>query len=629
MTLTGNLLSSACVGGAATYSTTVTCPAGTTDCATLTGLAPGIWKHQVSTGAQNQATKSVLVADDPNGIANLVSWTVFATVFSVDRTDDVTTNPTPLCPSVLGSPTCTLRQALLGGAIAPPPLLIQFDPAVFPAGQETAVQLAQSGSLRMAGQGMTVDGTDPNGDPSFPGDPRNRRVLLPSSGATLVFSNQGANLIGLSLQRPALVNGATPGDIVRFDGTLGLADQNLIAHCRIYGGAGALTLKSSAHDCIAGVGGAGHDWSRANIVRDTEITACPDKAVKTTSLAYIAVQDSWVHHNIGGGLQATLSGNLEADRNIIELNGYNASAQVFLDANGIAANGASATTPNSPSVIQTNGNLFRYNSSRGISVQELSQATITNDFTCGASNSATNGQNGIAIFNSTASSAHAVVRGVASVYNGRNGATITNQSTGDFGQSGDDGNNAFAQNAANANLRRHNYDNSNTQTTASASGNQWQHCYADPANPMASCDGPLNLDVSGSVITDIPQAHRSAALTLPMTIQTVEPSKPLAGELVHISGHGFNAIDGYPAGGNCTDSIALNNSCSPIVGTCVQYEAAPGQWIDLPVQAVTPNHIVVQAPATTLCVAPLTLRVQRLDYAGNVVTATALVCTNS
>jgi hypothetical protein len=337
-----------------------------------------------------------------------------------------------------------------------------------------------------------------------------------------------------------------------------------------------------------------------------------------------------VHHNIGGGLQATMSGNLEADRNVVELNGYNATAQVFLNANGIAANGAFETTPNTPSVLHTNGNIFRNNSSRGISVQEASTATISNDFSCGASNDATNGQNGIVIFNNTTSPASATVRGSAFVYNGRNGAAIADQSSADFGQnSPDGGNNAFTQNATNSLLGGHNLDNSSTLANVPAVSNQWQHCYADPANPSAACDGDLSFDINGSVSYTPSEAQQADVNTVPLTIQSVVPSKAKAGDLVYITGSGFNAIDGYPPGGNCLTTVQQSNSCDPISGTCVQYEVSPGQWIDLPVQAVTPTEIVVQMPAAITCAQPVTVRVQRLDYSGAVVSATQTFCTNS
>jgi hypothetical protein len=584
-------------------------------------------------GSQNQYTKTVIIAADPNGAPNLISWTAFKTVLTVDRTDDISANPTPQCPSAPGTTTCTLRQAMLAGTSAAAPLLIQFDPVVFPPASATTVQLSQATALPIAGYQMTIDGTDPDGNPSLRGDPYHRVVVLPASGATFTFSNQFARLVGLSINRPTLSNGATPQDVIRFDGTLGPCHQSAVINCRINGGGSALTAKLSAHDCISGFGGAGANWATANVVHNTEVTACPDKGVKSTTLAHLTVQNSWLHHNLGGGVQATLSGNIKAEGNVIEFSGYNATTQVTDTANGLAANGSNSAiapiSPNTPSELETNGNIVRSSSARGISVQELSTATITNDFSCGAINAATNGQNGIAIFNSTASAASAVVRGTTSIYNGRNGATVTDQSIGDFGQDVAHGNNAFTQNATNSALGGHNLDGSTAQATVSAIGNQWQHCYADPSNPGAVCDGPIALDLNGSINASAPQPYRAAAGTLPVVINSIVPAKAAAGDLVRIVGSGFNAIDSFPSGGNCTTTIQQNNTCDPLVGNCVQYETSTGQWLDLPVQAVTPTHLVVQLPANFTCARPGTLRVQRRDYTGAIVSGTTTFCTNS
>ena len=635
VTFTGTLLAPSCAGGTTSFTTTVTCSAGLGACLSVSGLASGVWKHEINVGAQDQYQKTLIVADDPNGVANTISWVVFPTVLTVDRMDDVSSNPTPQCPSAPGTPTCTLREALSAGATATAPLLVQFDAAVFPAGTSTTVQLSQTASLPIAGFEMTVDGTDANGDPTFHGDPHNRVIGLPNSGAGFVFSNRRARLVGLFLRRPSLADGATPGDIVRFDGSSGQTEQNAIVNCKIDGGGSMLTTKSTAHDCVEAFNGAGTGWDSANLVDNCELTACPDKGAKSATLGYLWVRDSWVHHNIGGGIQATQSGNVQADRNIIEYNGYNATAQVFFEANGLAANGANIsvepTTPAIPSALRTEANIIRNNSSRGISVQELSIATIRNDLSCGAISGGTGGQNGIAIFNSTANSAAATVRGVAAVYNGRNGATVTNQSSGDFGQDGPDGgNNAFTQNATKPGLGGHNFDAASAQTGVFALNNQWQHCYADSAQPAATCDGNINLDINGSA-TYVPAApYRGDSDTLALTIQSFSPTKAVAGDLVHISGGGFNAVDGYPPGGNCTTTIQENNICDgAIAGTCVQYEASPDVWEDLPVESVTPTEIVVRLPAHINCSKPANVRVQRLDYTGTVVSASKVFCTNS
>lgn len=634
VTFTETALTASCFGGTTSFTASTICAEGSTECLAVPGLVSGVWRHQISVGLQNQYQKSIIVAADPNGTANAIFWVAFKTVLTVDRTDDVSSDPTPQCPSVPGTHTCTLRQAMMAGVTAPAPLLVQFDPAVFPAGTPTAVQLTQSANLPIAGYRIMVDGTDPNGDPTFRGDPYNRIVVLPPRGATIDFSNQWAAVVGLFLQRPTLADRARPYDMILFDGTGGMTQQNRVVNCKLDGGGGNLTVKSVGQDCIEGSGGAGTNWSAANLVQNTEVTGCPDKGVKATTLAFLVVRDSWVHHNIGGGIQATLSGNIEADRNVIEYSGYNTAAQVFPDANGLSANGANAsvspTTPNTPSVLQTNGNIIRYSSSRGISVQGLSTASIGNDLSCGAMNRGTNAQNGIAIIEAVGAVPAVTVRGTTTVYNGRSGAAINGQGTADFGDGSlDPGNNAFTQNATNGGLGGHNFDNSSGQTGVPAIGDQWQHCYADSQHPAGTCDGDIGLDVSGPVNFEPPQPNRTDASSLPLVVQGFSPTKAKAGDLVHINGSGFDAISGYPTGGDCTTTIEQNNACdTPTGGNCVQYEVSPGVWVDLPVQSVTPTEIIVQLPPAITCSQPVNIRVQRIDYTGAPVTATQVFCTN-
>ncbi len=632
VTLAGMLVTPSCAGGTIGFEQTVACGTGTTACLALTGLASGIWTYHIATGAQSQYQRGIVVAADPSGTPNVISWVAFKTVLSVDRVDDVSANPVPQCPSLPGAHTCTLRQAMSAGATAPAPLLVQFDPVVFPAGRLTTIQLTQSDAMPIDGPGMVVDGTDPDGKPSVRGDRPSRVVRLPASDGNFVFTNTGSALVGLSLQRPTLSLGAQPGNIVVFDGTSGRAQHDLILNCKIDGGGSALTTKLVGQDCIQGWRGAGADWSAANVVQNTEVTACPDKGVKATTLAFVKVVESWLHHNIGGGIQATLSGNIEADRNLVEYSGYIGRSQVYVDANGLAANGADAiATPAVPSVLRTDGNVVRNSSSRGISVQGLSSAVVTNDLSCGAVNGGTAGQNGIAIFNSSADAAVATVRGVAAVYNGRNGATLADQSTGDFGQAGSGGgNNAFTQNATNGGLGGHNFDNSSTQIDVPALGNQWQHCYADATHPAATCDGNVALDINGSVSVAAPQSYRADAGTLPIRIAGLYPTKAAAGEMVRIVGSGFNAIDAYPARGNCTASIQRGNRCGrQIVGNCVEYQSAQGLWRPLRVESVTPTEIVVKLPRRFRCAQPTAIRVRRLDHTGTPVAATGIFCTNS
>jgi len=396
---------------------------------------------------------------------------------------------------------------------APSPLLIRFDDDIFPAGAQTAVALSQSTSLTLQGTGVVIDGTDENGQPALSGNPAgspgsaqyNRKVILPTSGSTLVIRTAGASLIGLFIQRSDLGTGTNPnGNVVYFTGGSG-TQLNRIVNCKVDGGAGHFTGKLAGKDCINGDSSAGQNWANANTVQNTEVTACPDKGVKsdgTGGSAYIVVQDSWVHNAIGGGIQATQGGALESDRNVVECNGRGG-----YDCSGpVAYSSASGIDDNVGSTLHSSDNISRGNLNRGISITS-GTATVTNDFACG--NKAGAGQNGIAVLDNNNGSftgtATATIRGSAAVYNGRNGATVLVMQAGtsaDFGTSPTPparGNNAFTQNNT-GNLGGHNFDNSTTAPPTptpmaspipiSALGNEWQHCYA--SSPALNCNGPIS-----------------------------------------------------------------------------------------------------------------------------------------
>lgn len=70
------------------------------------------------------------------------------------------------------------------------------------------------------------------------------------------------------------------------------------------------------------------------------------------------------------------------------------------------------------------------------------------------------------------------------------------------------------------------------------------------------------------------------------------------GGLIHITGTGFNAIEGAEAAAGATGCSSLQNSCSPLRGTCVEIEDPPASnnYRPAEVVAVTPTHLVVKSP---------------------------------
>jgi hypothetical protein len=170
--------------------------------------------------------------------------------------------------------------------------------------------------------------------------------------------------------------------------------------------------------------------------------------------------------------------------------------------------------------------------------------------------------------------------------------------------------------------------------TRKAEGNQWQHggdgaaCRASRVRAKDVAPANAHLDV------DPCEAYRNP--TAGTSVVDVFPRAARVGELVHIVGSGFNAIEGYAsndgAGGatSCAE-LAAGNTCGDVPrGTCVEFERLDGGWNRATtVLAVTPTHLVVESPID--CGVPRRIRVRRKRADGSGVTFTspsAIFCTN-
>ncbi len=164
----------------------------------------------------------------------------------------------------------------------------------------------------------------------------------------------------------------------------------------------------------------------------------------------------------------------------------------------------------------------------------------------------------------------------------------------------------------------------------------------------ASCDlnniQSFDINSTSKVAVSSPQAQRNPG-SLTIATDGVFPKKVAnVGDVVHITGSGFNAIEGYnayqpgtngcPAGGGvcpaATDCAALEvgNTCTPSVkGTCVEFfDLATQQWVAaLDILAVTPTELVVTSPIA--CSAPTRVHIKRLDSNGQEVVFPPLTST--
>ncbi len=555
LTLSGERLGQQCLAGtlATSYRLTIACSGtGVALCGQIGSLAPGTWHHAINlvsphTG-QTQQQATLLVADS---VPNPVRFTAFASVLTVRNAAN----------EGAGS----LRSVLQNADAAVKPLLIQFDPAAFPAAVPTAIRLSFQLPL-LAANDVTIDGTDATGAVG-------NRIIdaggLPIGALAITAARN--HLIGLYLRNA----GVNDRDVLSISGAS--ADANVIEH--------SVIEDSASADGIGIDGQAGKDFGdTANVIRYCEVRGAADKGVKVTTGSYARVEDSWVHDNANGGIQATLGGHVQATRNLVERN-RGSTAQNGLSANAQDDNSA----PTGASELNSSGDISRANGANGMSVRALAVARSTDDYL------ANNGSSGVRVFNDVGPPASAVVEGTSAVCNAVDGAVVANASSADFGGGalGSAGNNAFAQNnlpGGGANLRNA------TGQPVSAVNDQWEHCGHDLTCDAAAIAAYDLADHAAHTAFVPAQAHRTQQ---PPVITAVAPPAGRRGELLRIFGSGFNVIDGLFAENQCGD-VRGRNRCAPLRGNCVGIDG-----ISAPVEAVTPTMLVVHWPFT--CVQPVPL----------------------
>jgi hypothetical protein len=537
---------------------------------TITNLAPGLWVHSFrvhnpNTG-QRQYRQTLLLA---NGGTNRVSFTVMASVFTVRNPDD-------------GSGSSTLRDAVRNSANAAKPHLIQFDEITFPSGEPTSIVL-NSALPALTGAQVTIDGTDADGTAG-------NRIIDAGGRAIAGFTLSGTanTLVGLRIRN----TGGNNRDVLSIAGAE--AKQNRIERCIID--------TSTTGDAVGVDDAAGGDFlQNANVITDTEIYGASDKGIKVTTGSHLRVERSWLHDNVNGGIQATLSGNVLAMDNLIERSTGTATAQ-----NGLSVNGAALDTPMVPSQLFAYGNIARFNGGNGLSLRGYSVAFVDGNYF------SANQRDGIRL-SSEGDSPSAVIEGSSAVCNAVNGATVEGMAQGDFGGGplGSHGGNAFTQN--NLPGGAENFLNLIGDTTF-AVNNQWEHCgTAATCNEQTVAD--YDIGDHGRITVFKPaQAHRTGVAP---AITAVRPSSGKAGDLVRILGNGFNAIDGHDAQ-QCAD-LTVRNRCAPLRGNCVRIGDVPAV-----LEAVTPTMLVIRLPFTCVEPVPLTVTTQ-----GGGISAPALLCTNA
>lgn len=542
---------------------------GVSVCGEIT-LAPGAWRHALhliepATGQQQYRTSLVLAGVAPARLR----FTAYAGVFDVDTVEDTAPG--------------ALRTALQMAPTLPKPLLIQFDPEIFPPGVRTAILLS-SKLPALASDEVTIDGIDPAGAAG------NR--VVDAAGlpiAALSITGGGNQLLGLRLRN----SGANNRDVLSLSGPLAVG--NVIERVIVENAASA--------DGIGVDQEAGADFdASANVIRDCEVTGAADKGIKVTTGAHARIERTWVHDNVNGGVQATLGGHIEVESSLVERN-RGGSAQ-----NGIVANDTDSNVePTDVSEVITRGNISRGNGANGLAVRQAARGEIHQDYLAG------NATSGLRVYNDVGGPASASVEGIAAVCNGSHGGAVADRSTADFGGGAADspGNNAFAWNGLSGS--GYNFYNA-TGTLISAVDNLWEHCGFAP-----SCDDDAiaRLDLSAPALTAF-QPSRPLADARGPTLTELAPSAGRRGDLMRIFGSGFEAIYAGASADVCSDPSAWNR-CEPLRGNCVRVGG-----VEAVVEAATPSMLAVRLPFT--CVEPVLVEV--VTEAAPSSPANISVCTN-
>lgn len=605
------------------------------------GLAPGVWRHQVAVAATDQLQTRQSLLIDESGNANVLSWALFDHVFIVNQTTDAGDS---VCDG-----TCTLRDAVLAANASVGRPLIRFAAAL------PEVQVTQLAAMLITKSGTMIDGTDADGDPS-PLEPFASRTYpiqvrmtapnlgpLPADcpcteGDAGALRIQAANieLRGLALYRQHAAEGTIccgDQDLVAFDG--GSAGSRLDT-LLLDGGAAAMmsaevpgseTRPPTGKDCVD-ADGTGAPESHPVVVRNSEVRFCFDRGIKSKAGA-LRVEDSWVHHNLRGGLFAqspgmgSAVGLIVAHRNLIEENGVNCpSGDAASCGVGqlVARAGASELSAQGPFTrLETDGNVIRDGVLQGIFLQTSSEAEIRRDYVCGINRGS--GGKGILVKKLAGAESDVRVRESTFAYNDDAGAKLDDAVSADFGTDGGAGagRNAFTQNGA---IPRRNFVNVlSPLVVAPARGNQWQRCYAGPppladaCNEQSLSDGDTNNSIGLGDRVDVGAALAHAGTAAPM-LDSVVPARAVAGQAVQLRGGGFDAVSGHSGGvgGDCRD-LATGNVCDPLRGMCVEFWVG-GDWIEAAdVLGVTPTAITVRLPFD--CAEPVIARVRRLDLDSN------------
>jgi hypothetical protein len=652
--LSGSRLSGPPAGGRAVAYGPIVVSLGASAAATetATGLAPGIWLHEVSVAetAQEQFRQSLVI--DDTGAPAVIDWHLFEDVFVVTDGGDAGDGT---CDA-----SCTLRDATLAANAAPAPALVRFSVAAVGVTQLAAIPLQMTGGM--------IDGTDAAGNPSpvapFTGRSYPVTVTLTApnlapgpgdcpcsegDGGALRVQGEGIEIRGVHVKRQLAPEGTIccgDQDLIAFDaGSAGSRIDTVL----LDGGAAAitdanvppsLTWPATGKDCID-ADTTGATTLDPIVVDNSEVRFCFDRGIKSKQGA-LRVDDSWIHHNLRGGLFAqspdfgSTVGLLMASGNLVEENGQNCPSGDAANCGPsqlVTRSEASEMSAQGPYTrIGTDANVLRNGVLQGLYFQDDAEGEVQNDYVCGINRGA--GGKGLLVKKLSGLEQQVRVRGSAFVYNDDAGAKLDDLVSADLGLDGGAGagRNAFTENGG---VPRRNVVNviDPPEPLVPAAGNQWESCYSGMAPTANACDAQAIADADTNndigfmnrIDTAAPDAH---ADTGPVVLVQAQPVRQVQGGTVRLRGDGFDAVSGHSGGvgGDCLGLVG-GNGCTPLRGMCVEF-FVDGVWTEAAdVLGVTPTALTVRVPFD--CSEPTTVRVRRLDFDGVEVVSNELgFCTN-
>jgi CSLREA domain-containing protein len=608
------------------------------------GLAPGVWLHRVDVPATGQRQyRQALVVDDP-AAPSVQAWTLYGSVLTVNNAAD---GGDGKCDA-----SCSLREAVNAATRKTAPALVVFDHEVL--GDAAHVEVKDQRIL-IDTPGLTIDGTDAQGNPSplvdfaartfpvritlrgtkqAPPDAQGPCPCRQNYGGTLFAAAAKVQFIGLHIDR------VYPPEKLICCGNQTLIEMGRggrsarVDTCLLDGGGRAIedaqtpkgnTGQATSKDCIKPE----HSGSPANdpaVITNSELAYCLDRGLKVQD-DNVVLSHSWVHNQLRCALFAIVpGGSITAHDNLIEEAGLNcpSGAPPFCENQVVTrVEAPQVSAQGNGTSFDLDGNVVRTGPLNGVFWQVGSTGSLRNSFVCGM------GDAGILSIRQAGKPTGAVVRGSASVLNTRSGVDVRKQVGIDLGRDGgaDAGLNAFAGNPAGAQA----YNSLDVKSVIQAQGNQWASCYdgaanGDVCNLNAISAGDTNNSMGlDEIDVSNPLPHQAAD---GVTLSTATPSRVVEGALVSLRGSGFDAISGIEGlTSNDCAKLATTNTCTPLHGTCVEF-LVDGTWTEATdVLAVTPTFLMVRSPFT--CSAPTQVRVRRnVRDGGEAVSEPLTICTN-